>query len=101
KTQKNFPKESALSEYGCVVAITYSGREIALYRNGVLSARYTAASEALAFGGDARVFLGQRHEGATDFLAGALMDVRIYDRALSAEQIARLRPNTALDAKPW
>jgi hypothetical protein len=42
-----------------------------------------------------------RHVGNADRLNGAIFDARIYDRALSAEQVARLRPGIAGEVKPW
>jgi len=49
------------------------------------------------------VLIGMRHltQGDGARFAGTIDDVRIYDRALSAEEITALKPNVASDSKPW
>lgn len=49
------------------------------------------------------MLFGKRHrkQGDNAHFAGLIDDARIYDRALSAEQIAAMRPNVASAVQPW
>ena len=83
--------------------MAYRGRRVTLHRNGVVYADYTMQGDPAAFGPDDTVYIGRRHlraAGASCF-SGEIEDARIYDRALTAEQIALLRPNLPSDPKPW
>jgi beta-fructofuranosidase len=82
------------------MAIVYRGKEVTVYRDGKEYSRHTI-KEPQAFGPESVVMIGPRHMGNHDFFAGAVDDARIYDRALSAEQIAALKPNAPSEAKPW
>ena len=85
------PLETAEAEEFVHLAVTYrADGTIAVYRNGVpYGAPYTKG-EPLAFGaGEARVLIGLRHKGAGNgFFAGDIEEARLYDRALTAEEIA-------------
>ncbi|HTQ11058.1 MAG TPA: GH32 C-terminal domain-containing protein [Fimbriimonadaceae bacterium] len=87
------------------MAISYRGREVSVYRNGRLYAHYDMASEPQEFGEPATVLFGRRHLDAGDpqgSFEGRIRDARIYDVALSQEQIAALRPDEAGSGpKPW
>ncbi len=86
------------------IAITYAGKDITLYRNGLPYSRYTAAGPLQDFGPlRGTVIFGRRHYVQTDNarFAGAIDDARIYDRALTPAEIAALRPNTPSAEKPW
>lgn len=85
------------------LAASYSGRRVVLYRNGSLYAEYPIdAPLTLKEGG--RVLLGLRHLDRRDdpdaHFRGAIADARVYDVALTAEQIAALRPHEPGDVKP-
>src|SRR5205807_1933622 len=85
------PLETAGPEEFVHVAVTYRGDgTMAVYRNGVPYGAPYAKGEPLAFGaGEARVLLGLRHKGAgSGFFAGDIEEARLYDRALTAEEVA-------------
>jgi DNA-binding transcriptional regulator LsrR (DeoR family) len=70
------------------IAIVYSGDEVTIYRNGQEYSRHTMIAEPHRFDLESVIVIGPRHLGNSDFFAGAVEDARIYDRALTAEQIA-------------
>ncbi len=77
------------------LAVVYRpDNSVAFYRNGVLYApAYTPPGEGAALqtfaAGASRVLLGRRHTGGgRAFLAGEIDEARLYDRALTAEEIA-------------
>jgi hypothetical protein len=101
--QDAWPQETADARTLVQIAVVYRGRQVTLYRNGALYAQYAMQGDPAAFGPDDTVFIGKRHlraAGATCF-SGEIEDARIYDRALTAEQITSLQPNLPSDPKPW
>jgi sucrose-6-phosphate hydrolase SacC (GH32 family) len=100
KRQDTWPAETAGPETLVQIAVVYHGREVAVYRNGQLYSRHSINAPQ-AFGPESVVLIGPRHVGNRDFFAGAIDDVRIYDRPLSGEQLATLKPNAASEPKPW
>lgn len=79
------------TEVGLVqVAITYhaDGR-IQFYRNGILyGASYQPETTVRVYpAGKSHVLIGPRHTGSGDFLKGVVSEARIYNRALSAEEV--------------
>ena len=103
RDQAGFPAETADAKTFVQMAIVYAGKQITVYRNGTLYSQHTMAEAPLEFGLAARFNIGKRHRKQTDpaHFAGAIDDARIYDRALSAEQITALKPNEASAVKPW
>jgi hypothetical protein len=100
--QKANPPETASTNTLVQVAIAYAGNRISVYRNGQPYARY-AAAQARQFGSNTTVLLGLRYlgeMGEIGFFTGAIEEARIYDTALSADQIAALHPNQPSDPKP-
>jgi len=85
------------------IAVVYEGSQIRIYRNGVLYASYAANNIDLLTSQDSMAVFGLRHGGAENLqtLQGSIEDARIYDRALTAEQIRRLEPNRESDIKPY
>ncbi len=87
------PEETATLGSFVQVAIVYrSDNSIQLYRNGAaLGPAYTPKAPLQTFpAGTAHVLLGLRHHGASNgFFTGELQQAALYDRALSAEEIAR------------
>ncbi len=73
------------------IAVTYSmDGTIAVYRNGEpYGAAYKKTDLQVFTEGDSRVLIGLRHTGAGNgFFQGRIDEARIYDRALSAQQVA-------------
>ena len=100
--QEKSPAETGDGKRLVQLAIVYSGKKITLYRNGAPYAEY-AAGNAERFGGDSLVLLGLRHLDANPdnrFFVGSIDDARIYAQALSARQIAALKPNQASEPRP-
>ena len=74
-----------------MVVVYHADNSIAVFRNGVpYGVPYTPASPLQTFkAGKARVLLGMRHTGGgKPFLTGEIQQAALYDRALSAEEIA-------------
>ena len=103
RDQAAFPSETAEGNNFVQMAIVYSGMTVTVFRNGELYSRHAMAEAPLQFGPAARVNIGKRHrrQGDNAHFAGAIDDARIYDSALSAAEIAALKPNVASDVKPW
>jgi len=102
RDQANWPLESAGPSTLVQLAITYRGDRVTLFRNGKEYAVYPIG-RAQSFGDDATVLIGLRYigeMGEIGFFTGAIEDVRIYDTALSAQQIGALVPNKPSDPKP-
>lgn len=100
--QAGWAVETAGPKTPVQVAITYRGERITLFRNGQEYAAYPI-SQGQAFGGEATVLIGLRYLGGLGeigFLAGEIEDARIYDVALTPEQIGALRPNQASSPAP-
>jgi sucrose-6-phosphate hydrolase SacC (GH32 family) len=103
RDQGGWPEETADSKTVVQVAVAYKGQGVTIYRNGQRYAQYTMASPPQEFGPQSVVVLGKRHLDQADSacFGGAIEDARIYDLALSAEQIAALKPREPSDPKPW
>jgi beta-fructofuranosidase len=100
RLQEAWPAETAGADATVQVAVVYRGNEVAVYRDGKEYARH--AIQALQpFGDDSVILIGPRHEGNNDRFVGAVDDVRIYDRALTAAEVSALRPNAEGAVKPW
>jgi uncharacterized protein DUF1549/uncharacterized protein DUF1553/cytochrome c/concanavalin A-like lectin/glucanase superfamily protein len=84
------PEETAKPGELVHLAIVYrADNSIALYRNGEPYGSAYAQGELKTFeSGNARVLFGLRHAGAKGFFAGEIEEARLYDRALSAGEIA-------------
>ncbi|MCX6872780.1 MAG: GH32 C-terminal domain-containing protein [Verrucomicrobia bacterium] len=95
--------EKADSQTLIQMAIVYAGNQITIYRNGVPYASYEASNIDLLSAGDNRVVFGLRHHnaGEVDTLRGWIEDARIYDRALSADEIRKLEPKKESTPKPY
>lgn len=93
--QDDWPLEAAAPGTVLKMAVTYRGSEITLYRDGALYARYTVP-QAQAFGPGCAAVMGLRHLEAGDraCLAGVIKEARLYDRALTAQEVAALTPGT-------
>jgi len=85
------------------MAIVYQGNQISIYRNGKPYASYEAGNIDLLSAKDNMAVFGLRHDGAGagQNLQGSIDDARIYDRALTAEEIRKLKPNKESAIKPY
>jgi sucrose-6-phosphate hydrolase SacC (GH32 family) len=103
REQGGWPEETADAKTVVQVAIAYKGQEVTIHRNGQRYAQYAMASPPQEFGPQSVIVIGHRHLDQDDAacLGGTVEDARIYDQALSAEQIAALRPKAPSDPKPW
>ena len=100
REQDAWPAETSGPNTLVQVALVYRGHEIVAYRNGQEYSRHTIDAPQ-SFGPDKAVLIGPRHlADMRDCFAGKVDDARIYDFALSAEQIAALKPNEASEPKP-
>jgi hypothetical protein len=71
------------------VAVTYQPGQRRIYVNGSLDVENAPTGDLILSGGT-NSFMGRLPSGASGYLDGRLDDVRIYDRALSAEEVANL-----------
>jgi len=89
----NAPEETAPPGTLVHIAIVYRvDNSIAVFRNGEPYGKpYTPGSPLQTFkAGNARVLLGMRHTGGgKPFLIGEIKQAALYDRALSAEEVAK------------
>jgi len=101
KDQGGWSTEMAKADTFVQIAIVYRGTQVTTYRDGKEYSRH-ANKESLEFGKDSAVVMGLRHLEAGDgaCFAGAIDDARIYNTALSAEQIAAMKPNAPSEPKP-
>ena len=100
--QAGWPIERADTNTLLQIAICYRGSQVTLYRSGKEYATYPMGA-AQPFGEDAVVLFGLRYIGSMGeigFFAGVIEDARIYDKALTAEQIRALVANKPSDPKP-
>ncbi len=101
RRQSAWPLETAGSRTFVQIAIVYRGAEVTVYRDGKEYSRHhiDAPQE---FGKKSAVVIGLRHLEASDHacFAGAIQDARIYNLALTAEQIGALKPGELSEPKP-
>lgn len=99
--QAQWPVEAAKPGTRVQIAVVYRGKEVSVFRDGELYARY-AIDEPQLFGPESVVVMGLRHLEAGDraCLAGAIEDARIYGAALAQEQIAGLKPHVVSKPEP-
>ena len=102
RNQAAFPAEIAEAGTFVQMAMVYRGAQVTAFRNGVRYSQH-AIGVPESFGGRSVVVIGRRHltQNGNDHFGGAIDDARIYDRALSADEIAALKPNAESEIKPW
>lgn len=103
REQEAVPAETAAPGTFVQLAIVYAGRDVTVYRNGMKYAAHTMGGEPQSFGPASHVGIGKRHrrQGGDARFGGAIDDARIYDRALTPDEIAGLKPNAADGPPPW
>ncbi len=101
RDQKDCPAETADQNTFVQIAIVYKGNNITIYRQGREYSSYKI-TRPLTFGSDSVVMFGKRHVDTTDTscFRGKIDDARIYNKALTAGQIAALKPNRPSDTPP-
>ena len=101
RDQKANPVETANSSALVQLAIVYRGREVTIYRNGTQYAQYPIEGSQ-EFSSGCAVVMGMRHLQAGDgkCFAGTIDDARVYDQALTREQIAGLKPKEPSVPRP-
>ncbi len=103
--QSSYQEETAGPDKWVRVALAVHDRTITLFRNDKIYAQYELATGAdvPAFDANAVVIAGMRHlaQGSEAHFLGTIDDMRVYDRALSTEELAALRPNELGAIKPW
>ena len=83
------------------IAIVYEGTGVRIFHAGELYAEY-AMPTAVTYGPQAEFLVGWRHFGAGpgSFFKGQIDEARIYDRALTANQLRALTPGAAGSSAP-
>ncbi|NQT16575.1 MAG: GH32 C-terminal domain-containing protein [Planctomycetes bacterium] len=99
--QASNPAETADVKTMVEMAIVYRGKEVTVYRNAERYAQYTI-NEPLVFRAGSFAVIGLRHvaAGGGACFKGQIEDARIYNVALSAEEIAALVPNRPSEPSP-
>ncbi len=103
KEQGDWPKETATADQFVQMAIVYQGREVTVYRNGALYAKYTMGGQPYAFGTHTAILFGPRHlMKSVECFFGRIRDARVYDKPLDQETIAAMRVGKPVDGlEPW
>jgi len=100
RDQKDFPGETQQGGPMVQIAICYQGKEITVYRNGDLYSRH-AIENPQEFHADSLILIGPRHRSVKEYFEGEIADARIYDSALTEQQIRSLRVKEQGDVTPW
>ncbi|MFA7006690.1 MAG: LamG-like jellyroll fold domain-containing protein, partial [Verrucomicrobiia bacterium] len=101
RNQNAWDEEAAKPDAVVQIAIAYDGAKGALYRNGALYASYPVKSP-VVFPTGSSLLMGLRHTtaGGKAFFRGRILDARVYDTALSPDQLAALKPDAPAGPKP-
>ena len=83
------------------MAVVYKGKNIRIYRNGILYSAYEAENIDLLNDDQNFVLFGLRQVGAEAFISAEIEDARIYSTALTPEQISSLKPDEPSDIEPY
>lgn len=92
--QNDWPEETAKPGAVVQMALVFEGNRGTLYRNGEVYASYDIENPA-DFPSGSSLMVGWRHTGAgpteRSYFHGRVLDARVYDSALSAQQLALLK----------
>lgn len=101
--QTEWLEEQARPDEVVQMALVFRGRRGTLYRNGVEYTSYDIA-EPVTFPSGSSLIVGKRHTTAGPperaFFHGRVLDARLYDTALTAEQIDSLQCDAASGPQP-
>ncbi len=100
RDQAGVPAETAGPDTFVKLALVYRGKSVTLSRDGVVISSHAIESPQ-TFDDQAALFVGPRHQGNSDVFQGRIEDLRIYDRALDAAELAALKPDDPAGPKPW
>ena len=94
KKQLEWPEETAGPDELVQIALVYQGKQGTLYRNGSVYGTYPIP-EPIAFPSGSSLIIGWRHTGGGPperaYFRGKVLDARLYDRALAADELAQLK----------
>ncbi len=101
RDQGAVPAEDAGPSAIVQIAIVYSGKRVTVFRDGREYSQHEI-SEPRGFGPESVALIGLRHIEAGDraCFVGSIYDARIYDRALTPQELASLSPHKASDPPP-
>jgi hypothetical protein len=85
------------------LAVTYDGAVLLVYQDGMLVLEDNRHRGPIRYSSETSLGIGRRQTGASWGLNGKLDDIRIYSRALTAEELFELQrsgSSESLDARP-
>ena len=100
--QREWAEETSTPDAVVQMALVCDGPGGTLYRNGAIYTSYTIQSP-IEFPPGSSLLIGLRHTHATpgsSLFSGRVLDARLYDFALSARQLAELKPDIESGPKP-
>jgi len=102
RDQAAYPAETADPNTVVQMAIVYRGQEVTVLRNGTVYATHTVAAPRV-FAQPLLILMGKRHvaAGAPAFFAGSVLDARVYDQALTADQVAGFSAGATSEPRPF
>lgn len=102
KEQKLYPTETTGPDTPVQIAIVYKDKKITIYREGSPYASYEVDRQHM-FPADSLVMFGQRHLDmkGQGYYRGHIFDARIYDKALSQDELNALKPHEPSAITPW
>ena len=97
------PVELASPDELIQIAVVYEGRQIRIYRNGELTTQYEAENIDLLGSADKMAVFGLRHWNSStgQHLQGSIEDARVYNQALTVDEIKALEPDKVSLIKPY
>jgi sucrose-6-phosphate hydrolase SacC (GH32 family) len=99
---QEYPAEEKGKDDLIQIAIVYADDSITIYRNGKELTSYNASPIDSLEDDDHVILFGVRHLGGGDGeIHGTIEDARIYAKALSANEIAALKPDEPSSIAPW
>ncbi len=99
--QNSYADETSDGNTLVQMAIVYEGDAIRIYRDGKQYAAYEAKNVDLLSHKDCLAVFGIRHLGGDGNIGGAIEDARVYNLALTVDQVRKLRPNAESDIEPF
>lgn len=101
KNQEKYPGWDSEADSLVQVAIVYEKELISIFRDGKPYASYPAKNIDLLSSENNFAVFGKRHMGGGGGIYGMIEDARIYDWALTLNEIKELVPNEVSEIKPY